>query len=588
MKAMPVIQTAVRTGGIPSSAGIATGPGNAEASAGSSSAFAGALKAAGTKPGRRSGVAKQPDDGASGGNLPPTGNPPPPIAMTPAAGGLGSLHRPVDSGAPEAIGVGRSGAQSAASADRPSTVPGGVGGTGALAGFTGTTATTATTATIATTASIATTTTTMTTAALDGSAAIDGTPAAGAAADAAGNAGTAGAAGEPLSTFAWAASGVSAETLSAATVTDGSMPLGRSAVAAATRGTTPAKGTLAKSSTPAQGSVGNSTISALSAPSAPSAPSASSGAIASDNGRSGLSAPIAAAVPNDLTAGDAAGVAASVVDMAGAPWSFNSAKASGENAVDSEVPNGAVHGASGAGGEAAYDAFANAPLVDRRSESLLGARTAGGTSALGTLNTSKAPIGIDGIEGLDGVAPAKPGHAGSDLTAPTAGGDPAAGLAQLNANAAPATAASDPVLRVHATVGSDEFAQGLSDRVSWMVDNGVNGAKLQVNPPQLGPIELRIAVQGDHAQVWMSTHSAVARDALESHSPRLREMLNDQGFSQVSVDISQRSFQERPAHAQPYQPEPVDERSKPVKPVAAARTAAAMPRTGLAGLDAYA
>jgi flagellar hook-length control protein FliK len=221
----------------------------------------------------------------------------------------------------------------------------------------------------------------------------------------------------------------------------------------------------------------------------------------------------------------------------------------------------------------------------------LGARTAGGASALGTLNTSKAPIGIDGmdgIEGLDGVAAAKHGHTGSDLAAPAAGGDPAAGLAQLNGNAAPATAASDPVLRVHATVGSDEFAQGLSDRVSWMVDNGVNGAKLQVNPPQLGPIELRIAVQGDHAQVWMSTHSAVAREALESNSPRLREMLNDQGFSQVSVDISQRSFQDRPAYAQPYHLEPVDERSNPVKPVAAAVTAAAMPRTGFAGLDAYA
>jgi hypothetical protein len=290
MKAIPVIQTAVPTGGPSSSAGIATGAGNAEAAAGSPSVFAGALKAAGTKPGRRSGVAKQPDDGAAGGNLPPTGNPPPPIAAAPApaAGGVGALHRPVDSGLPEAIGVGRSGAQSAASAEKPSTAPRGVGATGAPAGFTGATGTTAT---IVTTASKA---------ALDGSAAIDGNPAAdaaaGTAADAAGNAETAGAAGEPLSTFAWAASSVSAETLSAAAVSDGSMPLGRAAVPAATRGMTSTKETLARGSTPAQGSAGNSTI---------SAPSASSGAIASDDGGSGLSAPIAAAVPDDLPAGDA-------------------------------------------------------------------------------------------------------------------------------------------------------------------------------------------------------------------------------------------------------------------------------------------
>ena len=45
----------------------------------------------------------------------------------------------------------------------------------------------------------------------------------------------------------------------------------------------------------------------------------------------------------------------------------------------------------------------------------------------------------------------------------------------------------------------------------------------------------------------MTSHSAVTRDALESSSPKLREMLGAQGFGQVSVDISQRSFQERSA-----------------------------------------
>ena len=136
------------------------------------------------------------------------------------------------------------------------------------------------------------------------------------------------------------------------------------------------------------------------------------------------------------------------------------------------------------------------------------------------------------------------------------GGDAAAGLSQLGASApAGTTADATPAatVRIHASVDSAEFAQGLSDRVSWLVDNGLNGAKLQVNPPQLGPIELRISVTGDHAQVWMSTHSAVTRDALENSSPKLREMLGAQGFGQVSVDISQRSFQDRSAYSQPYE-----------------------------------
>jgi flagellar hook-length control protein FliK len=163
-------------------------------------------------------------------------------------------------------------------------------------------------------------------------------------------------------------------------------------------------------------------------------------------------------------------------------------------------------------------------------------------------------------------------------------------LSQLNANAfvgAPADATPAAALKIHASVDSADFSQGLSDRVSWMVDNGVNGAKLQVNPPQLGPIELRIAVQGDHAQVWMTTHSAVARDALELSSPKLREMLNAQGFGQVSVDISQRSFQDRSAYTPPYQRESAGVRSAAMTP-AAATAAAATPRSLLGALDAYA
>lgn len=168
----------------------------------------------------------------------------------------------------------------------------------------------------------------------------------------------------------------------------------------------------------------------------------------------------------------------------------------------------------------------------------------------------------------------------------TGGGDSAAALQQLTANAAGALSDASPVpsLRVHANVDGAEFPQSLADRVSFMVDNSWSNAKLQVNPPQLGPIELQIAVQGDHAQVMMSTHSAVTRDALESSAPKLREMLNAQGFTQVSVDVSQRSFQERSAYNPPYAWTPSTADS--AAPVAASSSSA--PRMPIGMLDAYA
>ena len=147
-------------------------------------------------------------------------------------------------------------------------------------------------------------------------------------------------------------------------------------------------------------------------------------------------------------------------------------------------------------------------------------------------------------------------------------------------------AAPTPTLKVSAAVDTPEFAQGLADRVSLMVGSNLTSAKLQVNPPQLGPIDVRISIQGDQAQVSLTAHSAVTRDALESSSSKLREMLGAQGFAQVSVDISQRSFQERSTHAQPYDWTP--SAGGGASTSAASSPAASMPRASSGIVDAYA
>jgi flagellar hook-length control protein FliK len=168
------------------------------------------------------------------------------------------------------------------------------------------------------------------------------------------------------------------------------------------------------------------------------------------------------------------------------------------------------------------------------------------------------------------------------------GPDGSAGVAQLLTSNTPGDSASvaTPTFKVSAGVDSTDFGQGVADRVSMMMDSNLTSAKLQVNPPALGPIEVRIALQGGHAQVWMSSHSAVTRDALESTSPKLREMLNSQGFAQVSVDISQRSFQDRTPQPQPQAYESVSAIGG--NSTAPLQTSAAAQRSASSLLDAYA
>jgi flagellar hook-length control protein FliK len=202
------------------------------------------------------------------------------------------------------------------------------------------------------------------------------------------------------------------------------------------------------------------------------------------------------------------------------------------------------------------------------------------------ISSPAAVAGAQAVSALANIGPAdKHARAGAgDSSLPDTGGE---GAAQLSANTTTATdAAPTPTLKVSPAVDTPEFAQGLADRVSLMVGGNLTSAKLQVNPPQLGPIDVRISVQGDQAQVSLTAHSAVTRDALESSSSKLREMLGAQGFAQVSVDISQRSFQERSTYAQPYDwtPSPAGGASTP----AVSSAAASMPRASSGIVDAYA
>jgi flagellar hook-length control protein FliK len=169
-----------------------------------------------------------------------------------------------------------------------------------------------------------------------------------------------------------------------------------------------------------------------------------------------------------------------------------------------------------------------------------------------------------------------------DSTLPGTSSDGSVGAAQLLTSNTSTDSAPTPTFKVAAGVDSAQFGQGVADRVSVMIDSNLTSAKLQVNPPALGPIEVRIALQGGHAQVWLSSHSAVTRDALEASSSKLQEMLGSQGFSQVSVDISQRSFQERLPQSQAYESAPSGD--TPVlaqSPVSLSRSASGL-------LDAYA
>ncbi|MCL5668883.1 MAG: flagellar hook-length control protein FliK [Gammaproteobacteria bacterium] len=116
--------------------------------------------------------------------------------------------------------------------------------------------------------------------------------------------------------------------------------------------------------------------------------------------------------------------------------------------------------------------------------------------------------------------------------------------------AAPATQQANPApvnapVSLQLPLEQRGWGESLGHRVLWMVKQDHQIAELQLNPPHLGPLELRVTVEQDEASIAFSTQHAGVRDALETALPRLREMPGASGLTLGHVNISQQSFAEQ-------------------------------------------
>lgn len=97
-------------------------------------------------------------------------------------------------------------------------------------------------------------------------------------------------------------------------------------------------------------------------------------------------------------------------------------------------------------------------------------------------------------------------------------------------------------LQLPTAMDKPEWGKELGNRILWMTRQDVQSARIQLNPPHLGPIEVRVSVHNDIANVAFSAQHAQVREALEQAIPRLRDMLDSSGFTQADVGVSDNSY----------------------------------------------
>lgn len=137
------------------------------------------------------------------------------------------------------------------------------------------------------------------------------------------------------------------------------------------------------------------------------------------------------------------------------------------------------------------------------------------------------------------VAPRAAAESVLPTTDPVAGTALFAPLLQNLATVAEARPAPvfPPALSAPVDAQAPDFDEAIGARVGWLADQKVGHAHIRVTPHDLGPVEVKLQLEGDRVHAAFSSAHAEVRHALESGLPRLREMLDEQGLQLAHADV---------------------------------------------------
>jgi len=132
-------------------------------------------------------------------------------------------------------------------------------------------------------------------------------------------------------------------------------------------------------------------------------------------------------------------------------------------------------------------------------------------------------------------------------TASDTGSDAMPVVSHTPANtSSPMTATSAmPQPAITEAFGRPAWSQAMGKQILLMVNQNISTAEIRLNPAHLGPIEMLIDMRDEQVSVSMNSRHAIVREAMEQALPKLREMLEQNGFSLADADISKHSFAEQ-------------------------------------------
>lgn len=167
------------------------------------------------------------------------------------------------------------------------------------------------------------------------------------------------------------------------------------------------------------------------------------------------------------------------------------------------------------------------------------AANTGDALTAGIKNAGIDPL-LQGAAALKRSAQELPANDGSAQQFLPPNADQLASASQSANQAAQAAQASqNKTLTISQPMTDPNWSKALGDQVLSMVSMKMDKATIQVNPPQLGPVEVTLKMNGnDQAQVIFTSAVPATREIIENNMPKLVSMMASSGIALADAQVS--------------------------------------------------
>ena len=155
-------------------------------------------------------------------------------------------------------------------------------------------------------------------------------------------------------------------------------------------------------------------------------------------------------------------------------------------------------------------------------------------ASAGLQGASGAAVTQQMIDALAAGSAMEPAATGSSLTVGSTALPTASAPLALVSNTSPPTTATAPL---SLAMDQGDWPQQLGEQIQWRLGVGIQEARIEISPRELGAIDVRLSVDDRGLSVQLSAAQAQTRDMLQAELPRLREALQQGGLQLADAQV---------------------------------------------------